>query len=137
MVQTLVLLVLAGVGSIAVLTAQTAAPAQKRISVTVDAGKTARPISPYIYGQFIEHIGDLVNRSLWAEMVGDRKFYREISSKPTPQTGGRGPGRGGRVAPPWRPIGPDESVVMDRRNPYVGEHTPQVRLAGDAPRGIQ
>ena len=26
---------------------------------------------------------------------------------------------------------------MDRRDPYVGEHTPLVRLAGSAPRGIQ
>lgn len=27
----------------------------------------------HIYGQFIEHIGDLVNRSIWAEMIDDRK----------------------------------------------------------------
>ena len=47
------------------------------------------------------------------------------------------PGRGGRVAASWRPIGPEESVAMDRQNPYVGVHTPLIRLAGDAPRGIQ
>ncbi|HXB74523.1 MAG TPA: hypothetical protein VNY05_40180 [Candidatus Acidoferrales bacterium] len=105
----------------------------KTIIVSIDAAKTAPPISPYIYGQFIEHIGDLVNRSLWAEMLDDRKFYNDINSKPS----GQRPGRGGRAAASWRPIGPEESVVMDRQNPYVGIHTPLIRLAGDAPRGIQ
>jgi alpha-N-arabinofuranosidase len=112
----------------------------KRIAVTIDASKTSAPISPYIFGQFIEHIGDLINRSLWAEMLDDRKFYNEINSKPTGQ-GGRGAGRGGpgrgRVPQSWRSIGPDDSVVMDRQNPYVGVHTPLIRLAGDGPRGIQ
>jgi alpha-L-arabinofuranosidase len=41
--------------------AQNGAAPEKRIAVTVDAGKTRAPISPYLYGQFIEHIGDLVN----------------------------------------------------------------------------
>jgi alpha-N-arabinofuranosidase len=104
----------------------------RRIEVAVDAGRTGEPISPYIYGQFIEHIGDLINRSLWAEMLDDRKFYYPISSKPSD----RKPVRG-RVANLWRPIGPDESVVMDTQAPYVGDHTPLVKLAGDAPRGIQ
>jgi alpha-L-arabinofuranosidase len=119
--------------------AQTANAPEKRISVGIDASKTAAPISPYIYGQFIEHIGDLINRSLWAEMLDDRKFYNEIDSKPPQQAPGRspqGPGRRSRAVR-WLPIGPDESVVMDRQNPYVGNHTPLVRLAGDSPRGIQ
>src|ERR1035438_10903737 len=111
---------------------QTGSTAQKRIAVSIDAGKTAAPISPYVYGQFIEHISDLINRSLWAEMLDDRKFYNDIDSKASGRSAGRG-----RVAASWRPIGPDESVVMDRQNPYVGNHTPLVRLAGDAPRGIQ
>jgi len=112
---------------------------RKSIDVIIDAGKTAAPISPYIYGQFIEHIGDLINRSLWAEMLDDRKFFNDIDSKPSAAAAGRagrGPGRG-RVPVQWRPIGPDASVVMDRQNPYVGEHTPLIRLAGDPPRGIQ
>src|SRR5437763_12509069 len=64
----------------------------RKIAVTIDAGKTSPAISPYIYGQFIEHIGDLINRSLWAEKLDDRKFYNDISAKPAP-----GAGRGGRV----------------------------------------
>ena len=102
----------------------------KRISVSVDAGKTGTPISLYVYGQFIEHIGDLINRSLWAEMLDDRKFYYDIDSKPSD----RKPVRV-RVANLWRPIGPDESVAMDRKLPYVGDHTPLIGLGGAAPRG--
>jgi len=34
-----------------------------------------------LYGQFIEHIGDIVIRSVWAEMVDDRKFYYTVDSK--------------------------------------------------------
>ena len=63
------------------------APAES-ISVTIDARTTAPPISPYIYGQFIEHIGDLINRSLWAEMLDDRKFYDDVNSKPAPGAAG-------------------------------------------------
>ncbi|MDE3166922.1 MAG: alpha-N-arabinofuranosidase, partial [Acidobacteriota bacterium] len=114
----------------------------KRIAVRIDAGKTAPPISPYLYGQFIEHIGDLINKSVWAEMLDDRKFYNDVTSKAPAQAGrgaGRGaggPGRGGRPPARWLPIGPDEAVTMDRQNPYVGQHTPLIHLAADSPRGI-
>ena len=132
---------LAALFAVAVLTAsaggQGNAPAT-RIAVTIDAGKTRPPISPYIYGQFIEHIGDLVNRSVWAEMLDDRKFYYAVSSdNPAPQTTTRpGPFRGRRPNW-WRPVGPDSAVTMDRNHPYAGEHTPLVKLAGAEPRGIQ
>ena len=69
-------------------------------------------------------------------MLDDRKFYNDINSKPPVQSAGRGGGRG-RAPNSWRPVGPDESVVMDRQNAYVGVHTPLIRLAGAAPRGIQ
>ena len=131
--RNLLIVLLGGVASIVVLRAQAPNPAAKRIALSIDAGKTAPSISPYIYGQFIEHIGDLINRSLWAEMLDDRKFYNDVNSKPSEQR----PGRGGRAPALWRPIGPDDSIVMDRQNPYVGVHTPLVRLAGDTPRGIQ
>jgi alpha-L-arabinofuranosidase len=118
--------------------AQTQGAPANRISVTVDAAKTNAPISPYLYGQFIEHIADTINRSLWAEMLDDRKFFGEINSKPVPESpgrGGQGPGRG-RRANLWRPIGPDESVTMDREHVYTGQHSPLIKLDGAAPRGI-
>jgi len=116
--------------------AQTSGAPEQRIAVTVDAGKTRAPISPYLYGQFIEHIGDLVNRSVWAEMLDDRKFYYAISSETAAPSPAPGPFRG-RQPNRWHPIGPNTAVVMDRDRPYVGEHTPLVRLAGSESRGIQ
>jgi alpha-N-arabinofuranosidase len=116
--------------------AQTSSAPEQRIAVTVDASQTRAPISPYLYGQFIEHIGDLVNRSVWAELLDDRKFYYAVTSEsPAPEP----PQRPLRSRRPnrWRPIGPDAAVVMDRERPYVGEHTPLIKLAGNDPRGIQ
>jgi alpha-N-arabinofuranosidase len=116
--------------------AQTSSAPEERIVVSVDAGKTRAPISPYLYGQFIEHIGDLVNRSVWAEMLDDRKFYNPVNSETAAPDPAQGPIRGRRPNR-WWPIGPNAAVVMDRDHPYVGEHTPLIRLAGTDPRGIQ
>jgi len=47
------------------------------ISAIIDASRTARkPIADFIFGGFIEHIGGLINRSLWSEVLDDRKFFR-------------------------------------------------------------
>ena len=58
--------------------AQESAP-ERRIAVGIDATMPRARISPYLYGQFIEHIGDPVNRSVWAEMIDDRKFYYAVA----------------------------------------------------------
>src|ERR1700760_1146443 len=83
-------------GLTAVVTAQqsqSSPPAQ--LTVTIDTGKTAAPISKYLYGGFIEHIGTLIYRSLWSEMLDDRKFYFPISSKDAaqPESASARPGR--------------------------------------------
>ena len=104
----------------------------RRVTVRIDASKTGASISPYLYGQFIEHIGDLVNRSVWAEMLDDRKFFNPISANP----GEPRPARG-RRANRWMPIGPDSSVTMDTGHPWVGDHSPRLALAGGEPRGIR
>jgi len=95
--------------------------AGKKVAATIDAGTTAAPISPYIYGQFIEHIGDLVNRSIGAEMIDDRKFYHPIVANPVEQKSVRG-----RRSNRWMPVGPEASVVMDREHPYAGDHAPLI-----------
>ena len=38
---------------------------------------------------FIEHIGSLIYRSLWSEMLDDRKFYFPITSKKSRRRRGR------------------------------------------------
>jgi alpha-N-arabinofuranosidase len=102
----------------------------------LDARKPGTPISPYLYGQFIEHIGDLVNRSVWAEMIDDRKFFDPITPTAPPASPQRRPMRG-RQPNRWLPIGPASSVTMDNKHVWVGEHSPSVALAGDEPRGIR
>ena len=121
--------------------AQTSAPGQP-VTATVDASKTGPPISPYVYGQFLEHIGNLIYSSLWSEMLNDRKFYYAVEPKPAEEVeSGRRGGFGGRrrgVGPGrWNPVGPADSVVMDTTNPFVGDHSPLIKLAGSEPRGIR
>jgi alpha-N-arabinofuranosidase len=115
----------------------TLSSAQTRpVNVTIDASKTGAPISKYIYGQFLEHIGGIVNNGLWAEMLDDRKFYFPITSHPPAEPAG--PAWMRRAAPRhWTPIGPDEFVTMDTDRPFVGEHTPRVKLSRTEGHGIQ
>ena len=55
------------------------------VNATIDTSKTGAPISKYIYGQFLEHGGDIVNTGVWSEMLVDRKFFYPVAaSAPTP-----------------------------------------------------
>ena len=106
------------------------------IAATVNAGNTGHPISNLMFGEFLEHGGNLINYSLWSEVLDDRKFFHPVDSRPLPPvTIRRGPPMM-TVARKWNPIGPDADVAMDKTAPYVGEQSPVVRLAGSAPRGI-
>ncbi len=110
--------------------------------VEINAGKTAEPISKYIYGQFIEHLGRCIYGGIWAEMLEDRKFYYPIKDKYDPW--GTGSDRNWSAgeykflkASPWEVIGSAGTVTMDKEKPYVGVHTPVVHLPGDGrPAGI-
>ena len=59
----------------AVCTAET-----RTVNVAIDTAKTGAPISKYVYGQFLEHGGNIVNEGVWAEMLEDRKFYNPVTS---------------------------------------------------------
>src|SRR5271157_2060866 len=103
-------------------------PSAGTIVATIDTNKVGEPISKYEFGMFIEHIGTLIYRSLWSEMIDDRKFYFPISSKepeapPRPQGG---PSRS--MLRKWRPVGPDDVVVMGRDQPFVGDRSTRIQL---------
>ena len=110
-------------------------PQTQQVQATIDATKTGAPISRYIYGQFLEHIGGIVNNNIWAEMLDDRKFYYPISSHPPAQPSG--PSFRRVTLRHWMPIGRDEFVTMDTDHPYVGDHTPMVQLSPNEARGFQ
>src|SRR5206468_4846835 len=113
-------------------------PHPSPIVATVDATEAKEPISKYMYGMFIEHIGNLIDHSLWSEMLDDRKFYFPIDSKPEPEQPGGPPIIRQRMRyKKWRPVGPDEFVTMDNKHVFVGEHSPEIKLEGTTPHGIQ
>lgn len=113
-----------------------AAQAGAPVSVRIDGSARSAPVSAYEYGMFIEPIGTLVARTLWAEMLDDRKFYADVvpesadSAPPANQDGPRGIG-----ARKWRPLGASDAVAMDRVHPFVGAQSPSV-LVGAEPRGL-
>lgn len=78
-------------------------------AVKIDAAKQGEAISPYIYGQFIEHLGRCIYGGIWAEMLEDRKFFDA-------------PGAEGS---PWKPTG---VVEMNKTDVFTGEHTPELML---------
>ena len=106
------------------------------ISVTIDAQQTAPAVTPYEYGQFIEHIGSTMYSSLWAEMLDDRKFYFPIKTE-EPGAAHRQGGPFGMPMRKWHPVGPDSAVAMDKDKPFVGDQSPRIALDASAPHGIR
>jgi alpha-N-arabinofuranosidase len=100
----------------------------------IDVAKVSPAISKYMYGMFLEHLGTLSYRSLWSEVIDDRKFYFPVTSAKQEETPRRVFGRPLRK---WVPVGGDEFVVMDPGHAYVGEHSPRIRLEGTILHGIQ
>ncbi|HTB97477.1 MAG TPA: hypothetical protein VK716_10750 [Terracidiphilus sp.] len=109
--------------------------AAQTIVASIDSGQTATPVSNYIFGMFIEHIGKTMYGPLWAEMIDDRKFYFPIVSK-DPETQERR-GFPGMQLRKWRPVGGDDVVAMDKEKPFVGEQSPRIALDAKAPHGIR
>lgn len=95
-------------------------------SVTVHAEETGQPINPFVYGQFIEHLGRCIYGGIWAEMLEDRKFYfpitpeyrpyRSLQDTPFPVVG----------ASPWQIMGSPDSVQMVTEDSFVGSQTPWI-----------
>ncbi len=82
--------------------------------ITVDAAAVGEPISEYVYGQFIEHLGRCIYGGIWAEMLEDRKFWYAVDAEESP----------------WRSSG---AVDMDREHPFAGEQSVRMRLSADRP----
>jgi alpha-N-arabinofuranosidase len=112
------------------------------ISATINVAKTGAPISQNIYGQFLEHGGDIVNSGIWSEMLVDRKFFYPVTTvAPTP------PAAIGNAAGNlrfenlskrwWAPVGGDSFVTMDSKAPYTGDQSPAVRLSMAEPHGLR
>jgi alpha-N-arabinofuranosidase len=102
--------------------------------IAIDARQTGEPISKYIYGQFIEHLGRCIYGGIWAEMLEDRKFSFPITAKYNPYRFPRGVDRSVAIpvvaSSPWEIIGQADSVTMVKENAFVGEQTPLIAPGG-------
>jgi alpha-L-arabinofuranosidase len=109
--------------------------------VQIDTRATTAPINPYVYGQFIEHLGRCIYGGIWAEMLEDRKFYFPITAefgpyrdlKPTAGTSDFNVGNlqqsafPALVASPWEIVGTPAGVEIIKEDAFVGDHTPRIR----------
>ena len=124
------------------LVSPTAALSQARaVNATIDVSKTGAPISKYIYGQFLEHGGDIVNTGVWSEMLVDRKFFYPVAASaptPPPVLGNAGGNPRFNRTPTrwWAPMDGDDFVTMDTRAPYTGNQSPAVKLNAKEPHGF-
>ncbi len=100
------------------------------IQAMIDATKAGAPVNPMIFGGYMEP----ATTSVWAEMLTDRKFANPITdAKPAAPTNSffRFFGE------PFKPVGPEGTVEMDTARPFVGKHSPRIKVDGSEPRGIQ
>jgi alpha-N-arabinofuranosidase len=102
------------------------------IQAAIDAARPGEPISPLLFGGYMEP----ATTRVWAEMLTDRKFANPIAEA-TETPGGVGGFPGRFRSEPFRPVGPAGTVEMDTVRPFVGEHSPRVKLVGSEPHGIQ
>jgi len=116
------------------------------VRMQIDATAVGQPISPYVYGQFIEHLGRCIYGGLWAEMIEDRKFFYPVTGeapawemfRPGPRSwDGAGVPYELLVRSPWMVVGDKKAVSMIRDGAYAGEHSPRIALTGgDAAGGL-
>ena len=91
-----------------------------RPEAVIDLRKAGPPLSKYIYGQFIEHLGRCIYQGIWAEMLEDRKFFLPV----------------GQGESPWKILGDQAAVTMDASRPFVGVLSPRISLRGGVETGI-
>jgi len=107
--------------------------APPNIQVAIDAAKPGAPVNPMIFGGYMEP----ATTRVWSEMLTDRKFSSPITSASEAPRPPANPMMRRFMGEPFRPVGQAGTVEMDNVRPFVGEHSPRVKLAGSEPRGVQ
>lgn len=77
------------------------------VQLTVQLDRPGPAISPYLYGQFIEHLGRCIHDGIWAEQLRDRKFLLAPTNSP------------------WALVNPEGApleVFHDPAGAYAGDH---------------
>ncbi|MCE4555900.1 hypothetical protein [Pelomonas cellulosilytica] len=115
------------------LAATTPTPAVKG---TIDTRQRFKPINPYLYGGFLEHGANIINHTMWAEMLHDRKFFYGVLSAEEPRPDPKDFRASMAYIHKWTAVGPMDSLSLDKADAYVGEHSPAIGLSPTEPRGI-
>jgi alpha-N-arabinofuranosidase len=114
-----------------------AAPAIEE--VTIDAAEVGAPISPLLYGQFMEHVGRSVYGGSWAEMLEDRKFFYPVTGEAPAWemfTPGMQPWDGEGhpyellMRSPWMILGDKAAVTMSSEGALAGSPVPVLKSGG-------
>ena len=103
------------------------------IEIVIDAAKPGAPVNPMIFGGYMEP----ATTRVWSEMLTDRKFSNPIASPTSAAPAPANPGMFRFAGEPFRLVGPAGTVEMDTVRPFVGKHSPRVKLAISEPNGIQ
>ncbi len=90
------------------------------IQIKIDPSQKGTPIHPFIYGQFIEHLGRCIYGGIWAEMLEDRKFFYLINTTDSS----------------WKLYPSDMMLSIDQIHPYTSWYTPVILLNPRRERGL-
>jgi alpha-N-arabinofuranosidase len=110
------------------------AQASSGISAVVNSKSMRQQLSKLLYGGFLEHIGNLINHSLWSEVLDDRKFYYGVTAQA--EQAPVDPRAARRFTRKWNAVGSFAAITMDTSAPYVGAHSPVVQLTGSVACGV-
>ncbi len=104
-----------------------------KVEASIDLTQQGPKIDDLLYGHFIENLFNWFEGGLWAEMIGDRKFFYPVNNADTLKPVNKRAGILGR----WKPIASETSVVPEYKNTYVGDHTPRILVDSKNKNGIQ
>ncbi|WNH09226.1 hypothetical protein [Thalassobellus suaedae] len=108
----------------------------QKIIAKINIENTREPISKYIYGMFLENlgnedVGNIVDDGLWAELLDDRKFFYAVDDKDELIPINRK-----EKINQWKPVGYSKDILMDSLDSYVGKHSPKIMLNSKKETGI-
>ncbi len=97
------------------------------VTVKINVKNQGAEINPFVYGQFIEHLGRCIYGGIWAEMLEDRKFFFPITENYKPYVDLTDTDYPVVGASPWEIDGDASLVTMVEADSFVGDHTPHLK----------
>jgi alpha-L-arabinofuranosidase len=102
------------------------------VPVIIDPSVRNEPISPFVFGRFTEMLINYYEGGLWAEMLGDRKFFYPVKADTV-----LSPPNSRKYLGNWKPSGAGDFIVMNEKEVFTGDHSPEIFLDAHEPRGVK